>query len=241
MDAFTSSGNYLGTDRIGRALTDPESRRLDQLLRDQGFRLASVHAYRFALKLAKTKGRAEDVVSRTNLRLVRTGWDPNAVSLQRRLLRLVWSEYTHDRREEVLGRKLEEAFLGEQGIHGPVPAPAARRGDPLRPSPKEPAASSIEQEAIAREEEQAELADRRRKYDALVARLRANADEVAIEYLEFRRKGTVSPAKMVEASGRDLDVQVFYEAARRVQRLVEKIAGEEPGARRDDDENEGGS
>jgi hypothetical protein len=98
LDAFTSSGNYLGTDRIGRALTDPESRRLDKLLRDQGFRAASVHAFRFALKLAKTKGRAGDVVSRANLRLVCNGWDPNAVSLQRRLLRLVWSEFTHDRR-----------------------------------------------------------------------------------------------------------------------------------------------
>jgi len=241
LDAFTSSGNYLGTDRIGRRLTDAESRRLDKLLRDQGFRAASVHAFRFALKLAKTKGRAEDVVSRANLRLVCTGWDPNAVSLQRRLLRLVWSEFTHDRREEVLARRVEEEFLREEGIHGPVPPPAAARGDPLRPSPKEPAASSIEQEAIALEEEQAELADRRKKLDELTSRLRAEKDEVALEYLEFRRNGTVSPAKMVEGAAREVDVKVFYEAARRIQRLVERIAGEKPGARRGHDENEGGS
>jgi hypothetical protein len=240
LDAFTSSGNYLGTNRIGRPLTDAESRRLDKLLIASGFRVVSVHAFRFALRLAKTKGRAEDVVSRANLRLVCTGWDPNVVSLQRRMLRLVWSEFTHDRREEVLGRRLEEEFLREQGIHGPVPPPAAARGDPLRPPPKEPAASSVEQEAIALEEEQAELADRRKKLDELIARLRANEDQVALEYLEFRRQGTVSPAEMVEACGRKVDVKVFYEAARRVQRLVERIAGEKPGAPRDDDENEGG-
>jgi len=68
LDAFTSSGNYFGTDRIGRRLTDAESRRLDKHLRDQGFRAASIHAFRFALKLAKTKGRAEELVSRANLR-----------------------------------------------------------------------------------------------------------------------------------------------------------------------------
>ncbi len=241
MDAFTSSGNYLGTDRIGRSLTDGESGRLDKLLRDHGFRAASVKAFRFALKLTKTRGRAQDVVSRANLRLVCTGWDPNAVSLQKRLLRLVWSKFTHDRREEVVGRRVEEEFLREEGIHGPVPPAAAARGDPLQPSPKEPAVSSIEQEAITLEEEQAELAARRKKLDALIERLRANEDEVAIEYLELRRQGIVSPAKMVEACGRDVDVKVFYEAARRVQRLVERIAGEKPGARPGNDENEGGS
>ncbi|HEY5317757.1 MAG TPA: hypothetical protein VIJ20_07235 [Solirubrobacteraceae bacterium] len=180
-------------------------------------------------------------MSRANLRLVCTGWDPNAVSLQRRLLRLVWSEFTHDRREEVLARRVEEEFLREQGIHGPVPPPAAARGDPLQPSPKEAAASSIEQEVITLEEEQAELAARRKKLDALIERLRAGKDEIALEYLELRRNGIVSPAKMVEASGRKVDVKVFYEAARRIQRLVERIAGEKPGARPGNDENEGGS
>jgi hypothetical protein len=238
LDAFTSSGNYLGTDRLRRRLTDAERNQLDKLLRDHGFRAASIHAFRFALKLAKTKGRAEDLIGRANLRLVRTGWDPNAVSLQRRLLRLVWSEFTHDKREEAAARRAEEAFLREEGIQGPVPPAAPTRGDPLRPPSKEAAAPSIEQQAIALEEDHAELAERRKSFEKLRARLLAKKDAVAIEYLDQQLKGTDDVGKIAKNAGRD--VKLIYEAARRIHRMVEKILAEKNGVDDGDGENERG-
>jgi hypothetical protein len=235
LDAFTSSGNYLGTDRLGRRLTDGESKRLDKLLRDQGFRVASVRAFAFALKLTKGKGRAEDLVGRANLRLVRLGWDPNAVSLQRRLLRLVWSEYTNEKVESAAARRAEEVFLREQGIHEGVLPAAPARGDPLDPAPREPAAPSFEQRALALEEDKQELAERRKSFEELQARLRARKDTVALEYLELRLKGTEEPKDVAEKTGRD--VKLIYEAARRIQRTVEKILAEKHGVRGDDDES----
>ena len=235
MDAFTSSGNYLGTDRLGRRLTDAERNRLDKLLRQHDFRVASIHAFRFALKLRKSKGGAGDLVGRANLRLVRTGWDPNAVSLQRRLLRLVWSEFTHENRETDAARRAEEAFLREEGIHEGVPPGAPKRGDPERQK-REPAAASIEHKAIALEEDHAEIAERRKSFEALRARLLARKDEVGLQYLDHRLKGTDDVGAMAKESGRD--VKVFYEAARRIHRMVEKIVAEKNGVDRGDEENE---
>ena len=235
LDAFTSSGNYLGTARLGRPLTDAERNRLDKLLRDHDFRAASIHAFRFALKRTRTKGRAGDLVGRANLRLVRTGWDPNAVSLQRRLLRLVWSEFKNDKRETDAARRAEEVFLREEGIHEGVLPGAPKRGDPGRQK-REPAAPSIEQRAIALEEDHAELAERRKNFAELQARLRAKKDLLALEYLELRLKGTAEPKDIAEKAGRD--VKVIYDAARRIHRMVEKILAEKHGVDRGDDEIE---
>jgi hypothetical protein len=239
LDAFTSSGNYLGTDRLGRRLTDAERNRLDKLLRDHDFRAASIHAFRFAMKLRKSKGGAGDLMGRANLRLVRTGWDPNAVSLQRRLLRLVWSEYTNEKSETDAARRAEEVYLREQGIQEGVLPAAPARGDPLRPPSREPAAASIEQKAIALEEDHAELADRRKRFAELQARLRAKKDLVALEYLELRLKGTAEPKDMAEKAGRD--VKLIYDAARRIHRMVETILAEKNGVDGGDEENERGS
>jgi hypothetical protein len=51
-------------------------------------------ALRFAYKKTRSHGRAQDLVGRVNLRLVRRGWDPRDVTLVKRMCRLVWSEYT---------------------------------------------------------------------------------------------------------------------------------------------------
>lgn len=236
MDAFTSSGNYLGTNRIGRPLTDAEKRQLHKVLLENGYRQASAIALRFALKKAKNKARAEDLFGRANLRLVRTGWDPNAVTLLKRLLRLVWSEFTNAKHEEKVSRGAEEEFLREEGIQAEPPPATPARGDPLRPKSKEPAAASIEHKAISLEERQAELAEARKRYAELRARLSAKKDADSLEYLEHREQGRDEPKKMAEKSGRD--VKVYYEAARRVHRMVERILAEKNGVAGGDEENE---
>jgi hypothetical protein len=88
-------GAILGTDRLGRALTNEERARFGALLREHDYPGARLVALRFAYKLARSRARPQDLIGRVDLRLVRLGWDPNEVSLVRRLCRLVWSEWTH--------------------------------------------------------------------------------------------------------------------------------------------------
>src|SRR5260370_27590576 len=101
----------LGTDRLGRPLTPEESKRFGALLREHDYPGARLIALRFAYKLARTRNRAQDLMGRADLRLVRLGWDPAEVSLVRRLCRLVWSEWTHAVGESDAARKAEEGFL----------------------------------------------------------------------------------------------------------------------------------
>jgi hypothetical protein len=160
LEAITSSGNYLGTDRLKRALTNAERDQLAKVLRKHDFVGASVVALRFAYKLTRSRERARDLIGRMNERLVRWGWDPNAVPLKKRLCRLVWSEYTHEQEETALARRAEEAFLREEAIHAELPPAALRRGDPLRDKAAAPTAASHEQHVIRLEGEREDDARR---------------------------------------------------------------------------------
>ncbi|HEV3189371.1 MAG TPA: hypothetical protein VGY54_02680 [Polyangiaceae bacterium] len=64
----------LGTDRLGRSLTPEESKRFGALLREHDYPGARLVALRFAHKLARTRNRAQDLMGRADLRLVRLGW-----------------------------------------------------------------------------------------------------------------------------------------------------------------------
>lgn len=79
MDAITSSGNYLGTDRIGRPLTDAESKALGALLRKHRFTSATLVAVRFAWKKTGSEQAAQDLMGRVWVRFIRWGWDPARV------------------------------------------------------------------------------------------------------------------------------------------------------------------
>ncbi|HEY1697773.1 MAG TPA: hypothetical protein VGG39_36685 [Polyangiaceae bacterium] len=243
MDAFTSSGNYLGTDRIGRALTDEESKRLGRMLRDHGFVGASMVALRFGFRLTRGRGNARDLFGRVQLRLVRTGWDPNAVPLVKRLCRLVWSEYTHEVRESDTARRAEESFLREEGILGEPRQASAARGDPVKPAPLEPVTSSYEQQlerlAAERDDEARRalsLAQLRRGLPVLRARLRANEDVVNEAWVECHLRGVRDLDAMVKEKGHTKDE--FYAAQKRRQRAVQDVLEETRPAAPHDEEKD---
>jgi hypothetical protein len=243
LDAITSSGNYLGTDRVKRALTNAERKALEKLLRKHDFVGASLVALRFAHKLTRSRERARDLIGRMNERLVRWGWDPNAVPLKKRLCRLVWSEHTHEREETALARRAEEAFLREEAIHAELPPAALRRGDPLRDKAAAPTAASHEQHVIRLEEERED--DARRAADlaesrADLAKLRdgflAKKDDVNVLYLDQRIAGVDDAKKMAENTGRN--PEEFYAAQKRRRRAVERVLAEKNGVPPGDEEND---
>ncbi len=243
MDAITSSGNYLGTDRLKRALTNAERDLLAKLLRKHGFVGASMVALRFAYKLTRNRERARDLMGRVNVRLVCWGWDPNAVSLLKALCRLVWSEHTHQVRETDVARRAEEGFLREEGIHGEQLPAVAQSGDPLRARKEGPVASSPEQEVIRLEEERADdarIAAQLEEARANLAKLRAyfvsKKDAVNVLYLDQWMAGVEDVAKMVANTGHT--PEEFYAAQKRRKRAVERLLAEKNGAPPDDEDNE---
>jgi len=243
LDAITSSGNYLGTDRLKRALTNAERDQLARVLRKHDFAGASLVALRFAYKLTRNRERARDLMGRANLRLMCTGWDPNEVALVKRLCRLVWSEHTHQKRETDASRRAEEAFLREEGIHGELPPAASQSGDPLRARKEGPVASSPEQHVLRLEEEREEDARREAKLVEMRGDLKklrdvfvARKDEVNVLYLDHWMAGTEDVTKMAKDSGRD--PEEFYAAQKRRRRVIERFLAEKNGVPPDDEENE---
>src|SRR5579872_4272425 len=89
---FVAIVGILGTERLGRPLTPDEKAVFGALLREHDYPGARLVALRFAYKLARNVARAQDLMGRADLRLVRFGWDPKEVPLVQRLCRLVWSE-----------------------------------------------------------------------------------------------------------------------------------------------------
>jgi hypothetical protein len=201
---------YVGTDRLGRPLTDAEKKDLSSLLRKHDFVGASIVSLRFAFTLRRRMAAAQDLQGRANLRLVRVGWDPREIPLVKRLCRLVWSEHTHETRESAAARKAEEVFLREQGIHNGTAASA------------EDLATRLEAE---RQDE--ELAAKR------IASLRAafvQADDTINQlWLDYRLAGVHEPSEMARLSGHD--VGAFYRAADRRKRLTARLLAAESGAK----------
>lgn len=241
MDAITSSGNYLGTDRVKRPLTNAERDALAKLLRKHDFVGASMVALRFANRLTRSRERARDLMGRTNERLVRWGWDPNAVPLVKRLCRLVWSEYTHQQEETALARRAEEAFLREEAI-GDVPLAIAQGGDPLRKKAPDRTAASHEQHVIRLEDERADDARRAAKLAEMradLAKLRdgfeAKKDDANVVYLDQYMAGVDDVKTMAEKTGRN--PEDFYAAQKRRKRAIERLLAEKNGVPQDDEEN----
>jgi hypothetical protein len=202
---------YVGTDRLGRPLTDPERKDLASLLRKHDFVGASMISLRFAFTLRHSKAAAQDLQGRANFRLVRQGWDPRVVTLVKCLCRFVWSEHTHEKRETATARKAEEVFLREHGIsHSPSPEDLVTR-------------RVTEQE----EEERA-----KQKTEALRAAFVEARDEVNLLWLDYRLKGVDDPGKMAALSGRD--PKEFYRATDRRNRHVARLIAAERGDKREE-------
>jgi hypothetical protein len=124
----------IGTDRLGRAFTDEERDAAEELLLAHDFRGAMKASFLFGCRKAGSAARAKELVSRACLRLVKSGWDPAEVSLKSRMMRLVWSEWTHVSEEDTNARRAEEMFLKELGEKSPedVRLHARERLDKLR-------------------------------------------------------------------------------------------------------------
>jgi hypothetical protein len=243
LEAITSSGNYLGTNRLKRALTNAERDQLAKVLRKHGFVAASLVALLFAYKLTRGQERARDLMGRVNLRLVCTGWDPNEVTLVKRLCRLVWSEHTNQKHETDVARRAEEAFLAEQAVHAELPPAGPQRGDPLGAKKDGPVTPSFEQDLIRLEEEREDDARNAAKLTELRAdlgKLRdiflAKKDGVNVDFLDQWMAGTEDPATMAEKTGRD--AAEFHLAQKRRKRVIERFLAEKNGVPPDDEENE---
>jgi len=211
MTAFVGT-LYVGTDRLGRPLTDPEKNDLTALLRRHDFVGASMVALRFAFKLRRSKAAAQDLQGRANLRLIRLGWDPREVPLVKRLCRLVYSEHTNERSESETARKAEEVFVREHAIQVGRSAPSA-----------EDAAAAIEAEREA-------AARGRAKLESLRALFTEAKDEVNLVWLNYSLDDIDDLGEMARLSGRD--VKDFYLAADRRKRHVRRLLARTPGAER---------
>jgi hypothetical protein len=194
---------YVGTDRLGRALTDDEKRGLAALLRAHDWVGACMIALRFAYRLTHRIGAAQDLMGRVRLRFVRVGWDPRQVPLVKRLCRLVWSEWTHELEESKVAREAEKTFLEHMRDEGVTAAPSP-----------EDIAERIQAEIDADARATAHL-------DRLRTAFEAAGDEVNLLWLQYSLQEITSIAEMARLSGRDPGA--FYDAADRRKRIVKKI------------------
>jgi hypothetical protein len=205
-----SAAPAVGTDVVGRPLTAQEKARFGRLLAQHDFEGARVIARNFARKL--TRGRtadAEDLMGRVDLRLFRQGWDPNEVSLVKRLCRLVWSEWTHEVESSIAARQAEERFLAEtQGPEG----------------------STVTSHASMKTREQvAAAAD----LDRLQAAFEEAGDEVNLLWLKYRREDIDDLQEMADRSGRD--VKEFYRAADRRKRHANRLLADKNNGPKDEE------
>jgi hypothetical protein len=201
----------LGTDRLGRPLTDEEKKRLGALLREHDYPGARLVALRFAYKLTRSRTRAQDLMGRVDLRLVRFGWDPTEVSLVRRLCRLVWSEWTHAAGESDTARRAEEAYFREM---------EATEGLSVQ---------SVERQAADIEARSHAEAGAKAQLEKLRASFETAGDELNLLWLKHALDGETDLQKMADASGRD--VTEFYAAAKRRKRVVMRLLAEERGVK----------
>jgi len=199
----------VGTDRLGRALTNEERAVFGKLLREHGYVGGRSVALRFAYKLARSRTRAQDLMGRADLRLVRFGWDPAQVSLVRRLCRLVWSEWTNELSESDAARKAEEGFLREM---------EATEGLSVK---------SIEQQAVAREASQQAETAAKANLDKLRESFKKAGDEVNLLWLDYSLEGETDLQKMATRSGRN--AEEFYRALDRRKRHVKRLLAESNG------------
>jgi hypothetical protein len=200
---------FVGTERLGRPMTDDEKKRFGALLREHDYPGARLVALRFAYKLTHGIGRAQELMGRVDLRLVRFGWDPAEVPLVRRLCRLVWSEWTHAPGDTEQGRKAEEVYLREREVTGAAVTP------------------SVEHRVVELETAQASQVHAAAQLEKLRAGFEAAGDEVNLEWLRHALAGETDLQKMATASRRD--IAEFRAAAKRRKRAVQKLLGQAHG------------
>lgn len=162
---------FVGTERLGRALTDDEKKRLGALLREHDYPGARLVALRFAFKLTHGIGRAQELMGRVDLRLLRLGWDPAEVPLVRRLCRLVWSEWTHAVGDTEKARKAEEMHLRHLEATEGLVVP------------------SVEQRAVALESTHESQASAKARLEKLRAAFETAGDEVNLLWLRYSLDG----------------------------------------------------
>ncbi len=155
-------------------------------------------------------------MSRACLRLVRWGWDPSEVTLAKRLCRLVWSEWTHEKKEDRRRRNAEEKFLAEMTVH---------EGTHSRST--EEYTTQLEQET--EDEEHAT-----RQIERLRAAFVKKNDAVNLLWLQFTLEGVEDLSIMAHKSGRG--VSEFYDAADRRKRLTNALLAEDDGVKHDPEE-----
>ncbi len=210
-------GAVLGTDRLGRPLTDEEKKRFGALLREHDYPGKRLVALRFAFRLTQRRASARDLMGRADLRLVRQGWDPKDVPLERRLCRLVWSEWTHAVEEdEAAGRATERYFHELEATEG-VSVPSAER------------------HALDREASEKKRAHAQAQLDKLRAAFVKAGDEVNLLWLDASFEDVVDAQTMAQRTGRD--VAEFYAAAKRRKRVVGRLLAEENGAPYNEEES----
>ena len=207
---------FAGTERLGRPMTDEEKKRFGALLREHDYPGARLVALRFAFKLTRRIGRAQELMGRVDLRLVRFGWDPAEVALVRCLCRYVWSEWTHGVGGTEKARRAEEGFLRELEATEGLAVP------------------SVEHRAVGLETARASQAHASAQLEKLRAVFEAAGDEVNLEWLRHALSGETDLQKMAAASGRN--VSEFYSAAARRKRAVRRLLGQAGGVGLDDKE-----
>lgn len=205
---------YVGTDRLGRPLTNDERSDLTGLLRAHDFVGASLVSLRFAFRLRHSKPAAQDLNGRANVRFVRQGWDPRVVTLIKCLCRFVWSEHTHEKRESATARQAEEVFLREQGIHGAT-------------------ALSVEELAARHAAELREAEEAKRQLDSLRTAFTKANDTINLLWLDYMLADVTSPGDMAARSGRD--VSEFYLAQERRRRLTKRLVAAQSGTKSEED------
>jgi hypothetical protein len=231
----------LGTDRLGRPLTDEEKKRFGALLEGHDYPGKRLVALRFALKLTRSKHRAQDLMGRADLRLVRFGWDPAELPLVNRLCRLVWSEWTHEASETEAARKAEQAFMRELEADGWKLVPPMKRevSEPPRPGDgAQWAVSSHEETAVGLEAQQEALTKGAVKLEKLRILFEKAGDEVNLLWLRYQLADVDDLQKMAQESGRP--VEDFYAAAKRRRRSVQRLLANDRGVDWKEETKEGG-
>ena len=215
-DAAQPAAPLIGTEVLGRALTADERKHWDKVLRQHDFNGARRYALLFGQRLTRNVAGAEDLVGRASLRLVRWGWDPSEVTLAKRLCRLVWSEWTHEKKEDRRRRKAEEKFLAEMAVH---------EGTHSR---------STEEYTTQLGQEREDEEHAKRQIERLRAVFVREGDNVNLEWLQFTLEGEEDLGVMAKKTGRD--VAEFYKAAKRRNTATNDLLAEDNAVKHDREE-----
>jgi len=222
-DAVEPVAPVIGTDRLGRPFTTEERKHFAKLLRDNHFLVARRYALCFGIRLTGRGAEAEDLVQRACERLVRWGWDPNEVPLKARLCRLVWSEWTHEKRERATARRAEAGFVREMQATAPSIHVRQDSGRMLTVN----VARTPEDHAERLEEERQEEAEAETQLDKVRAAFVKAKDSVNLLWLGYTLEGKTDLQEMARMSARN--VTEFYDAAKRRKRIVARLAAEAQG------------